>query len=328
MRTEILTPHHRPEDAISPAISEAWRAGASAVVQVFGVSADIAATCAIWTHELPTLAGRRLGYIGRFDCADGAAAAEALEAACTWLTREGCQLAVGPIDGSTWHRYRFVTESSTEPPFFMELTNPPGWPDFWTSAGFVPLASYHSSLNEQLTSQDPMLDDASSRAKAAGLSVRTLNLDKFDRELRAIFELSIEAFADNYLYTPISWDDFAAMYARMKTLLDPRLMLLCDDPLHPGTLAGCIMAIPDALERQRTGECRTVILKSMAVHARWRSVGLGTWLVAQAQANARTLGMSRSIFALMQDGNHSARISKYYSLVIRRYTLFARELAE
>lgn len=328
MRIEIHTPHHRPEDAVSPALSEAWRAGASAVVQVFGAAADLAASCAIWTREVPTLAGKRLGYIGRFDCADGAAAAIALDAACSWLTREGCHLAVGPIDGSTWHRYRFVTESSTEPPFFMELTNPPQWPEFWRSAGFAPLASYHSSLNEQLTSQDPILDVASSRARTAGLSVRTLDLDGFDRELRAIFELSIKAFASNYLYTPISWDEFAGMYARMKTLLDPRLVLLCDDPLCPGTLAGYIMALPDALERQRTGECRTVILKSMAVHARWRSVGLGTWLVAQAQANARSLGMSRAIFALMQDDNHSARIGKYYSRVIRRYTLFARELAE
>ncbi len=210
----------------------------------------------------------------------------------------------------------------------MEPTNPPEWPEFWRTAGFVPLASYHSSLNEELKPQDPLRDEASSRARAAGLSLRPLNIAEFERELRAIFELSLNAFADNYLYTPIAWSEFAGMYARMKSLLDPRLVLLCDDPLRPGMLAGYIMAFPDHLERQRTGECRTVILKSMAVSPEWRSVGLGTWLIAQVQANAVALGMSRSIFALMHDSNLSARIGRHYARVIRRYTLFSRELAQ
>ena len=36
--------------------------------------------------------------------------------------------AVGPLDGSTWRRYRLVTERGVEPPFFMEPDNPDDWP--------------------------------------------------------------------------------------------------------------------------------------------------------------------------------------------------------
>jgi GNAT superfamily N-acetyltransferase len=327
MRIELHTAHDRPAPSGLSVPQDAFSIGASAVVRVFGGSSDVVASCAMWTRELPSIAGKRLGYIGRFDCTDATAGGAALDAACSWLAREDCRLAVGPLDGSTWHRYRFVTESSVEPTFSMEPTNPPEWPELWKRAGFSSLATYHSSLNEELTFQDPLGEEASSRARAAGLSLRPLNMAAFELELRAIFELSLNAFADNYLYTPIAWDEFAGMYSRMKNLLDPRLVLLCDDPGRPGALAGYIMAFPDLLERQRTGQSQTLILKSMAVHTGWRSVRLGTWLIAQAQANAKALGMSRSIFALMHDANPSARIGRHYSRVIRRYTLFARELA-
>lgn len=328
MRIEIHTPDDPPVPAGSPLEPVVWSTGASAVVRVIGVSPGIVASCAVWARGLPTLGGKRVGCIGRFDCTDAAGATAALDAACKWLASQGCQIAVGPLDGSTWHHYRFVTESSVEPPFFMEPTNPPEWPGMWASAGFAPLATYHSSLNEELKTQDPMLEQASSRARGAGLLLRPVNMAEFDRELSAIFELSLSAFADNYLYCSIAWEEFSGMYTRVKDLLDPRLVLLCDDPSRPGALAGYVMALPDPLERQRTGGCRTLILKSMAVRAEWRSVGLGTWLIAQAQANAVTAGLTRSIFALMHDSNVSARIGKHYSRVIRRYTLFARGLAQ
>lgn len=326
MRIEIHTPHLRAEDAGPPILLEAWKARASAVVLVLGSSSDPLASCAMWAGGLPCLEGKRLGCIGRFTCNDEAAARVAVQSAFTWLEQQGCELVVGPLDGNTWHRYRFVTESSSHPPFFMEPANPPEWPEFWQSAGFAPLATYHSSLNEELKSHDPLLDKAEARVREAGLSVRPIDLADFDRELRAIFDLSLSAFAENFLYAPIGWNEFKSMYDPMKGLIDPQLALLCDDPMRPGALAGYIMAFPDVLERQRVGTCRTVILKSMAVHASWRSFRLGTLLIAQAQANARALGMSRSIFALMHDANPSARISEQYARVIRRYALFGREL--
>lgn len=297
------------------------------MIRVLGASSTPIASCATWTRDLPSIGGKRLGFMGRFECAGGGPAAALLEATSSWLAREGCQLAVGPLDGSTWHRYRFVTDSTSEPPFAMEPTNPPEWPEYWKDAGFAPLATYHSSLNDEIKPRDPLCDEASSRARAAGLSLRTLNMGEFERELRSIFELSMDAFADNFLYSPIAWDEFAGMYARLKDILDPRLVLLSDDPARPGALAGFIMAIPDQFERGRSGACRTVILKSVAVSQRWRSVGLGTWLIAQAQQDARALGLSRSIFALMHDSNRSARVSGHYARVIRQYALFARELA-
>ena len=43
-------------------------------------------------------------------------------------------MAVGPMDGSTWRRYRFITERGAEPAFFLETYNPDVWPLNFTGA--------------------------------------------------------------------------------------------------------------------------------------------------------------------------------------------------
>jgi GNAT superfamily N-acetyltransferase len=171
------------------------------------------------------------------------------------------------------------------------------------------------------------MDAARTRATAAGLSIRPINPDRFEQELQAIFDLSLECFTDNFLYTPVGWDEFAGMYTKLRSFIDPRLMLLSDDPGRPGRLAGLMLALPDLAEAQRTTQARTLILKTLAVHPRYRSQGLGSWLLAQAQCAGAALGLSRSIFALMHDHNNSAKISSRYGAVLRRYTLYSRVLA-
>lgn len=302
-------------------------ARASCVVRAVSSAGEVVASCAVWSSGVPSIDGARSGCIGRFACEADSGGVAVLDAACGFLASAGCRVAVGPLDGSTWRRYRLATWTSGEPPFFMEPANPVEWPAMWRGAGFAPLAMYHSSVNESLGAADPMLEAAAAMGRSAGLSVRPLGPGGFAQELRAIHELSTAAFAGNFLAAPISWDDFAGLYAPMERLIDPRLVLVCDDPGRPGVLAGCILAVPDRMELGRTGACGTVVLKSLAVHPAWRSVRLGTWLIAGAQAAAREMGMTRSIFALMHDENHSARIASRYGRVMRRYALFARGLS-
>ena len=85
----------------------------------------------LWWRNVPRLPGEALGVIGGFQAKSTAAATDVLARACDALRAERCTLAVGPMDGNTWRRYRFVTEVGTEPPFLLEPTNPPEWPAWW-----------------------------------------------------------------------------------------------------------------------------------------------------------------------------------------------------
>ena len=78
------------------------------------------------------------------------------------------------------------------------------------------------------------------------------------QELALIGQFSIEAFKENFLYTPITVEEFVMKYHRLGQLLVPRLVLLAVD--KKDTLLGFILGIPDMFSEDRTG----LIVKSPA----------------------------------------------------------------
>jgi len=321
-----------------------WKDGPNRHLRVVDADGAIAATASIWSQTGATLdassGGGRIGMIGHFGAIDASATAHILDEACDLLRSAGCDVAVGPIDGSTWRRYRFAVEPAAsdatqivERPFLMEPRNPAEWPGWWRSAGFEICATYHSSA----CTIDDEIDatGAAERPRGAGLTLRPLRTgahaptdSETDTELRRVHALCEAAFPDNLLYTPLSWAEFAAMYAPLLPRLAPGMVLLADEPTRPDELAGFIMCVPDSSAASASPGARpdTLILKSMAVHPRWRRCGLGAWLIAAAIENGRRLGLRRVIFALMRDDNPSARIGRHYARVMRRYELLQRGL--
>jgi GNAT superfamily N-acetyltransferase len=282
-----------------------------------------AARCALWWKESPPLESQRLGLVGHYYADGPAAGAKMLDLACTELAGRGCTLAVGPMDGNTWQRYRFITDRGTEPTFFLEPDNPDDWPDHFTSAGFAPLAHYFSAVTDELTNEDARLATDIKKLQPQGICIRHLRPDQLDAELRRIYTLSRESFRDNFLYTPIAEHDFFEQYRDMEQFVMPELVILAE---KADKLVAFLFCIPDLLQKQRGRSIDTVIVKTMATHPHFRGTGLGSVLMASCHATVRRLGFRRVIHALMHEDNHSRKISRHSARVFRRYTLFARKL--
>jgi GNAT superfamily N-acetyltransferase len=276
-----------------------------------------------WWSETPELDGQRIGVIGHYAASDAASGQQLLDAACALLRQHGRQLAVGPMDGNTWRRYRFVVERGSEPPFALEPTNPDEWPEHWTAAGFATLATYASALNEKLDALDSRTDQALSRLADEGVTITPFDLAKVDVTLERLYELSLRAFGDNFLYTPIGREEFLAQYQAVLPHVRPDLVLLAE---RSGDLVGYMFALPDMLQRMRGEPVDTVILKTLAVDTSARGIGLGGALLDLAQRTAHTLGYRRAIHALFHEANVSGRISGRYARPIRKYALFSRAL--
>jgi GNAT superfamily N-acetyltransferase len=283
----------------------------------------LAARCSLFWRDVPEWPDARLGAIGHYAARGPAEGVALLDVACAGLAEAGCGIAVGPMDGNTWRSYRLVTERGTEPPFLMEPDNPDDWPQHFTGAGFEVIATYHSSLAELPLAPDPRLAAVRIRLEAAGVRVRDLDLARFAEELDGIYALSLASFAHNFLYTPISREEFVAQYLPYAQRIEPRLVLIAE---QEGRAVGFLFGIPDWLEAARTGRATTAILKTVAVDPVRRHAGLGAWLVALAQERAEALGYRRVIHALMHDANPSTNISRRYARVMRRYALYARRL--
>jgi GNAT superfamily N-acetyltransferase len=279
--------------------------------------------CSLWWQGTAAHEGQRLGYVGHYAVSDARAAAELLSVACEQLAGRGCTLAVGPMDGSTWQRYRFITERGDEPPYFLEPDNPDDWPIQFTDFGFTPLAQYYSAVNPDLGRIDPALPFLAQRVQDLGIRVHPLDPQRFDEELRRVHALSLLSFRNNFLYTPIDEADFLDQYSAIRRFLRPDLVLLAE---KGSELAGYLFGIPDLLQAQRGEAMNTVILKSMAVHPDHGGLGLGGLLMARFHDAARQAGFKRAIHALFHESNRSGRLSGHTAHIFRRYTLFARPL--
>jgi GNAT superfamily N-acetyltransferase len=282
----------------------------------------VVARYSLWWGGTPEHEGHRLGYIGHYAARDAGVAHELLERACAQLAAHA-GLAVAPIDGNTWNRYRLLTQRGPEPVFFLEPDNPDDWPAHFLASGFTPLAAYYSALNDDVTRPDPRTGELLRRQREQGIRLRCLDLDRFEEELRALWRLALASFQRNFLYTPISENDFLAQYLPLRQYLRPELVLIAEREQQP---VGFMLAVPDLLQSRRGQAIDTVILKTVAVDPQAAGGGLGTLLVAHCQDEAARLGYRRAIHALMYEANFSRRISSHTARSIRRYTLFARPL--
>jgi predicted N-acetyltransferase YhbS len=283
----------------------------------------IVARCSLWWTQVPALPGQRLGIIGHFATTAAPASCELLAAACTELRQHGVTLAVGPMDGTTWRRYRLLTERGPEPPFFLEPDNPDDWPEGFLAAGFTPLAGFFSALNDDLTIEDPRIPRTVARLENSGVTFRALQPGAFRAELERIYAVSRLSFQSNFLYTPLAEADFIAQYEPIRAHIRPELVILAE---HQSRAVGFVFAIPDLAQARRGQVVDTVVLKTVAVLPGRTYAGLGNVLVAKCQQAARAQGFRRVIHALMHERNNSLNLSGHYARPFRRYTLYSRLL--
>lgn len=285
----------------------------------------VRARCSLWLDGVPSHEEHRVGVIGHYAASGDEAAAALLESACAELARHGRTLAIGPMDGTTWRRYRLVVERGEEPPFFLEPDNPDEWPEHFAAAGFAPIAWYLSSLNDDLARPDPRADAVAERLATNGVTVRQLEMASFEEELARIHRVASIAFRDAFLYTPLSQDAFAAQYRAIRPLVRPELVLIAE---RAGEPVGFSFSVPDALEPMRGAPARTIVLKTLAVLPdRARLSGLGSLMADRTHGIAQSLGYTRAVHALIHESNHSRAISERTGRPIRRYALFGRPLA-
>ena len=320
---EVPWPELAAGGAVVPIPETERRLHAPDVSLILHEDGRMLARCSCWWRGAPLHEGMSTGVIGHYAAADADAGRALLQGACGLIASAGAAMAIGPMDGNTWRRYRFIVERGDEPVFLLEPDNPDEWPAHWTGASFSPLATYTSAINEDLSVEDPRTGERLARLEGEGVRIRTIDAARIDLELPRIHALSLRAFANNFLYTPLGEREFAAQYHAVLPLVRPELVLLAE---RGDALIGFMFAIPDALQARRGQPVDTVILKTIAVDPSAAGSGLGSAMLDLAQRAARQLGFTRAIHALIHETNASKRISDRYARTIRRYALYSRVL--
>ena len=273
-------------------------------------------------HDLVGAPGET-GLVGHYAATDPDAAVELLRDATARLLAAGARRVLGPMNGTTWGRYRFAiiepSGDTSAPPFLGEPVNPLDYPAHFARAGFRETARYESRITRDIAAENPRAVAAEATARARGITIAPIDLARFEEELRDLHQFSIRAFAANLYYSPIGAEEFAAMYRPMRALLDPAMVLLARDA--DASLIGYAFAYADPLALEE-GRPHRLIVKTLAVDPAWRSIGLGALLVERLHAAARGAGLSVVIHALMHVANDSMKISAHTARLFRRYALY------
>jgi GNAT superfamily N-acetyltransferase len=248
------------------------------------------------------------GWIGWYEARDAVAGAALLREACARLDARGAVRVLGPLHGSTWRRYRLALAGDAEnPPFFLgEPRNPFTYAQHFLDAGFSVVSTYESRILRA--------GEGSPATVPAGLRLRTAQGETFEALLDRLYAFSLEAFADNLFYSPISSEEFVALYEPVRRLFDPERILLMED--ERGEMIGYLFAYPDHPHP-------ILVAKTMAVAPRARGRGLARVLLDEIVHRAGVLGFTHVIHALMREDNRSRNVSIAQGAgLYRRYAFY------
>ena len=258
--------------------------------------------------------GRPIGMLGFFEAFDHPEASTAvLRQGVDWLHTRGIAQIVGPMDGDTWHRYRVNVGPFERPPFPLEPWNPRYYASLWERAGFRALESYSSKWIDDVAGLLPGLEAGVTRSESRGVRIRGLDPARLQAELSVVHEISSEIFSDAFLYTPISREEFLAMYQGVERMLDPRLVVFAVDP--DGRDVGFVFAYADKAQG-------AVHYKTIGVRAEWRRAAVAAALSHHVYSSAIAQGLRAGNHALMRDDNRSQALDQGLGDVFRRYVLY------
>ena len=214
----------------------------------------------------------------------------------------GANSLIGPINGSTWKKYR-ITLPSENPPFLMDNYNKPYYAEMFETYGFETIADYTSSINKNLDRDYSGLEKFEKIFDEKEVRIREFDTNNFERDIRKIYEISVKSFVNNFLYTPISFEDFYKMYEPVKSFLNPEWILIAENENTEEAIA-FIFGFDNLFNRYE----KSLVIKTLAQIPDYKYRGLGSYLTKLLHKKAFENRYKNVIHALMHESNISANI--------------------
>ena len=261
--------------------------------------------------------------IGHYQSADDQAGKELLQFAAKQARELGGKWLLGPMNGSTWNSYRFKDRPEVES-IFLEPDHHADYPQQFRQVGFEAIAHYQTNSSSALTAPElEKLKQAETEWQAKGLRLRTFDKSREEEELKNFAQFTQKAFANNFLFTPLSEAAFLDKYSLLMPYLDSSYILIAERDTQ---LVGFVLGIPDLLNPGSN----QLIIKTLARDPAETYRGLGNFLAAKLIQLAMEKNFARFFHALMISDNRSKELSEqqYLGEVYQTYTLYGLNLTD
>lgn len=280
----------------------------------------IGRACAIINPGI-TYKNKKTGLIGFFECNDNYNACRLLfDGIIEYYKTLDINYIIGPLNGSTWKSYR-LTELSDNPPFFLDNYHKPWYSQQFKDYGFDVIAQYSSTKIEvgkrNIKKRVTKFKD---HFEQKGIKIRAISQAFFEDDLKKIYDICIESFKNNFLYTDISYRKFYQMYNDLKFFMDPELSLIAED--EDGTPCGFIFTMDNMFDQDK----KSLVIKSVGTLQSPKYRGIGTFLVEKIHSDTVKKHYDYVIHALMYEDNVSSNVLSNYSELYHRYSLYGKDI--
>lgn len=313
----------QPASLVKAQIEQPWPTPRQLFL-AYGSDGSVLASCA----AAIAMSDSQLGFVGFFEAIDSSkghnAALQMLAAAHAWLRSQGANRAIGPVNLCTWFPYRFQAESEFYEPRSWEPSSPPHYRELWQKSGYTLGANYFSEQSRLDASACALNAHRLARAEALGYRFRPLLREAqafVDSEVPLLHELTLLAFADNFLFEPLPLSLFRQIYLPLVDKLSAARFswFVYTDDNKP---CGFLFAF---------AEQDSLVIKTVGIVPEHRGHALQMALLQKAIEQAITEDIGSVTSALLKDGIASEKIPALFAtsgsrLWRHRYVLLVRTL--
>ena len=191
------------------------------------------------------------GFFGFFECVEEYAVAEALlDAAADWLRGQGLRRMRGPANPSLNDTAGLLVDGFDRAPSLLMPYNPPYHEGFLERYGLeraMTMWAYY--LHKKYAEYERLQRGVDLvKRRTPGLSLRTLNMDRLEEEVRTVRDIYNDAWSDNWGFVPMTEGELQQLADELKQIVDPEIVFFVE---HEGTPVGFSVALPDVNQALR-----------------------------------------------------------------------------
>jgi GNAT superfamily N-acetyltransferase len=291
--------------------------------------------------------GERVGYFGLFEAIDDQAVADALlRTAESWLRERGMTSVQGPMNLSTNEEVcspGVLVDGFHRPPVIMMAHNPPYYGALLERAGYTKAKDLLSYWIESPEPPKRMHQAYERMLKAGNVTVRSLDMRRFDEEVATIQRVYNTAWEKNWGFVPMTDPEIAHMASQLKPVVNPGVCAIAE---VEGEAVGFVLALPDyniALRhvngrlfpfgilkllwyRRRINAVRTLTL---GVTPGYRGRGLNALLITHINLAAAKSNLGRGECSWILEDNWEMRriLEKSGAIADKTYRVYEKPLS-
>lgn len=288
---------------------------------VLQINGEVKARVALYDNPHLTYNGMKSACIGNYESIDDKEVSEQLLHYVINETKKiGKEFLIGTMNGSTWDNYRFSTHHHF-PNFLLEPYHHLYYNEHFLSCGFKAIFNYTSSIDRTIPCDHEDVLKLDNEFSKLGVTIRNINMNAYEEELKNLYPFISSAFKSNFLYTPISWETFRNKYLEAAQIINPEYVLIAEDA--KGNVIGFIFCYDDLFNNKE----KSLVIKTVVRDKSKQWSGLGHVMANKVIRLIKRKGYESIIHAFMVEQATSTGVSNFFSgNIFKNYVLYGMKI--